>query len=193
MYIRKARPEDIDQIAAVEAACFPSAEAASRERLLDRLAKYPDCFWLGRDDFGELICYISGPVTKQADLLDEMYADPSFHDPKGDWLMLFSVCTMPDWRRQGLATLLLNRVVSEAEEKGLKGVVLTCKEDMVRYYGKFGFADEGVSASTHGGAVWHQMRLTFDEDFYLERMFYISDDPETNRQFMEEAIWGAQF
>ena len=41
------------------------------------------------------------------------------------------------------------------------GVVLTCKDRLVHYYAKFGFADEGVSASTHGDVVWHQMRLTF--------------------------------
>ena len=42
-----------------------------------------------------------------------------------------------------------------------KGLVLTCKPALVRYYACFGFADEGMSLSTHGGAAWHQMRLTF--------------------------------
>ena len=31
----------------------------------------------------------------------------------------------------------------------------------MHYYAKFGFVSEGVSASTHGGVVWYQMRLTF--------------------------------
>jgi len=29
------------------------------------------------------------------------------------------------------------------------------------YYAKFGFVNEGVSNSVHGGVVWYQMRLTF--------------------------------
>ena len=37
----------------------------------------------------------------------------------------------------------------------------TCKDRLVHYYAKVGFVSEGVSASTHGGVVWYQMRLTF--------------------------------
>ena len=42
-----------------------------------------------------------------------------------------------------------------------KGCVLTCKDRLVHYYETFGYRSEGVSASTHGGAVWYDMRLTF--------------------------------
>ena len=45
--------------------------------------------------------------------------------------------------------------------QGRKGLVLTCKEKLLHYYAKFGFVNEGVSASTHGGVVWYQMRLRF--------------------------------
>ena len=37
--------------------------------------------------------------------------------------------------------------------------MLTCKDKLLHYYAKFGFVNEGVSASTHGGVVWYQMRL----------------------------------
>ena len=30
----------------------------------------------------------------------------------------------------------------------------------MHYYAKFGFVNEGVSGSTHGGVVWYQMRLS---------------------------------
>ena len=49
--------------------------------------------------------------------------------------------------------------VKAAKEQGRRGVVLTCKEKLVHYYAKFGFVDEGISGSTHGNVVWHQMRL----------------------------------
>ncbi len=52
-------------------------------------------------------------------------------------------------------------VATVHEAQGRKGLVLTCKEALIHYYAKFGFLDEGVSSSQHGGAVWHQMRLTF--------------------------------
>ena len=55
-----------------------------------------------------------------------------------------------------------NEVIADAKEQGRKGLVLTCKNRLVHYYAKFGFADEGVTdKSTHGNVSWHQMRLTF--------------------------------
>lgn len=38
--IRTATLADLDAVAAVEAACFPAAEAATRAELADRLAHY---------------------------------------------------------------------------------------------------------------------------------------------------------
>ena len=51
MDIRTATMDDLEQIAAVERACFPAAEAATREEFAQRLAHYADHFWLcGRHD-----------------------------------------------------------------------------------------------------------------------------------------------
>ena len=52
-------------------------------------------------------------------------------------------------------------LIADARAQGRKGLVLTCKEALVHYYAKFGFVNEGVSGSTHGGVVWYQMRLKF--------------------------------
>ena len=70
---------------------------------------------------------------------------------------------MPEFRRRGYAERLLRHVVEEARAQGRRGLVLTCKDHLVHYYAKFGFVDEGLSDSTHGGVAWHEMRLTFDE------------------------------
>ena len=44
--IRTATFEDLDAIAALEAACFPAAEAATKEEFAGRLTHYADHFWL---------------------------------------------------------------------------------------------------------------------------------------------------
>ena len=59
------------------------------------------------------------------------------------------------------AEQLLKRAIADAKAQGRKGLVLTCKDKLIRYYAKFGFENEGVSESTHGDVVWNQMRLTF--------------------------------
>ena len=160
MNIRTATLNDLDAVTAVEAACFPAAEAATREEFAQRLAHYADHFWLMLDG-ARLVAFVDGMVTDQADLSDEMYENAALHSEDGAWQMIFGVNTLPDYRHRGLAEQLLRRAIDDARTQGRRGLVLTCKDHLVHYYGKLGFVSEGVSPSTHGGAAWNQMRLTF--------------------------------
>ena len=159
--IRTATMADLHAIARVEAECFPAAEAATAEEFKERLEHYADHFWLMFEG-DKLISFVDGFVTDEPDLRDEMYADASMHNPGGAWQMIFGVNTVPTHRRHGYAGQLIERAIADARVQGRKGLVLTCKPEKVAYYAKFGFTDEGISEnSTHGGVVWHQMRLTF--------------------------------
>lgn len=60
---------------------------------------------------------------------------------------------------------LLDEMYEDAREQGRKGLVLTCKEHMVHYYEKFGFVNEGLSESIHGGAQWYHMRYQMKISF----------------------------
>lgn len=161
MIIRTATVEDVEKIAAVEAACFPQTEAATKEQFAERVASYGNHFWLMFK--GEkLIAFVDGFVTDEKDLRDEMYENAGLHNEKGAWQMIFGVNTLPEYRRRGLAGQLLEQAISDAKKQGRKGLVLTCKDALLPYYAKFGFVNEGVSDySTHGNVVWNQMRLTF--------------------------------
>lgn len=160
MEIRTAVPEDLPAIIQIEQECFPEAEAASPASLTARVAGYPGHFWVLLDG-GTMVGFVNGLVTDEPDLRDEMYEDAALHDEHGAWQMIFGVDTIPAYRRQGCAGQLLRHVIAEAKAQGRRGVVLTCKEALVHYYAKFGFVDEGISQSTHGDVVWHQMRVTF--------------------------------
>ena len=74
MSIRHALPADVDTLAEIEAASYPSAEGASRQSIAGRVAVYPDCFWL-LDEGGEVKAFVNGFVTDMPDLTDEMYDD----------------------------------------------------------------------------------------------------------------------
>ena len=161
MHIRTAFLADLPAVTAVEAACFPAAEAATEADFAKRLAVYPNHFWLMEDNNGSLVSFVNGLVTDEPHLRDEMYADAGLHNENGAWQMIFGVNTLPAYRRQGLAEQVLRQVIEDAKAQGRKGCVLTCKEKLLHYYGKLGFVNEGVSQSTHGGVVWYEMRLTF--------------------------------
>lgn len=160
MEIRKGTIHDLAAVVSVEAACFPPAEAADENLFRERLTVYPDHFWLLFD--GEaLVSFVNGMVTSRPDLTDEMYEKAGLHEPDGKWQMIFGVNTIPAYRRKGCAKSLLRQMIADAEAQGREGLVLTCKEKLIPYYEKFGFKNEGVSDSVHGGAVWYQMRLRF--------------------------------
>ena len=184
MNIRYADMSDLAAVTAVEAACFPPAEAATEQDFAQRLRYYSGHFWLMFDG-GTLIAFVDGFVTDEPDLTDDMYENAALHNENGAWQMIFGVNTLPEYRRHGCAGQLLRRAVADARQQGRsglvltckellrraiddarkqgrKGLVLTCKERLIHYYARFGFVDEGVSEkSTHGNVVWHQMRLTF--------------------------------
>ena len=158
--IRTAVEQDLDAIAAVEAECFPAAEAATRAEFAERLRYYGNHFWLLWED-ETLAAFVDGMVTDAADLTDAMYADASLHNENGAWQMIFGVNTIPAYRKHGYAGELIKCAIEDARKQERKGLVLTCKDHLVHYYAKFGFENEGISESEHGGVRWNQMRLKF--------------------------------
>ena len=148
--IIQASPADLDAVTAVEAVCFPAAEAAGRQSFAHRLAAFPESFFLAVHD-GQIIGR------------DEMYEDSSLHDPEGAYQSIFGLDVLPEYRNCGIAALLMEHMIGDARAKGRRGLILTCKDRLIHYYEKFGYKNMGVSASVHGGAVWYDMLLEFGE------------------------------
>ena len=142
MEIRNATMDDLQAIAAVEAACFPAAEAATAEEFAGRLAHYAGHFWLLLEQ-GELVAFVDGFCTDMPDLTDEMYADAALHDENGAWQMIFGVNTLPRCRCRGYAGLLLQRAIADARAQGRKGLVLTCKEKLFALLCKVRLCERG--------------------------------------------------
>lgn len=161
--IRTAVSEDLDQVTAIEAVCFPKAEAADRASFAHRLATFPDSFFVAVHD-GKIIGFVNGCVTDEKTIRDEMYEDSSLHDPKGAYQSIFGLDVLPEYQRQGIAAKLMEQMIRDAKERGRKGLILTCKDRLIHYYEKFGYKNKGVSQSVHGGVVWYDMLLEFEEN-----------------------------
>ncbi|MFJ5623917.1 GNAT family N-acetyltransferase [Peribacillus loiseleuriae] len=74
---------------------------------------------------------------------------------------MFGVNTDPKYRKHGYAAKIMEQVIADAKKQGRKGCILTCKEELIHYYEKFGYKNEGISQSALGDAVWYDMRLEF--------------------------------
>jgi len=159
--IRPVRPEDLNMVTEVEAVCFPAAEAATRESFVQRIATFPECFFVAEHD-GKVIGFINGCATDERTIRDEMFEDSSLHKVDGCYQSIFGLDVIPEYQRQGIAAKLMNHLIENAREKGRKGLILTCKDKLIHYYAKFGYKNLGVSASVHGGAVWYDMLLEFE-------------------------------
>lgn len=170
MMIRHATIKDVKALALLEASCFPPQEAASEEQLRERIQHYGNHFWLLFEK-DELVAFADGFVSDHPDLTDDMYAHAEQHEEHGAWQMIFGVNTHPAYRHRGYATRILKKAIQESLEEGRRGLVLTCKENLIPFYQRLGFEDEGISVSEHGGVVWHQMRLKLDENQSIASLY----------------------
>ena len=79
------------------------------------------------------------------------------NNPKGKKVMILGLDVLPEYRGQGLAREIVRCYLQREEEKGRKEIVLTCLDEKVEMYKRFGFVDLGMSDSVWGGEEWHEM------------------------------------
>lgn len=158
--IRQVIPDDLDAVARVESVCFPEAEAATRDSFSQRIAAFPESFFVAEKD-GEIVGFINGCVTDERTIRDEMFEDTSCHKADGDYQSIFGLDVVPECQHQGLASRLMRHLIEDARKKGRRGLILTCKDRLIGFYEGFGYHSLGVSDSVHGGAVWYDMILEF--------------------------------
>lgn len=160
--IRQVTKDDLDAVTRVEAVCFPEAEAATRDSFSQRIDTFAESFFVAEKD-GEIIGFINGCVTDQKTICDEMFEDATYHKPDGVYQSIFGLDVVPEYQHQGLACRLMRHLIADAKEKGRKGLILTCKDRLIGFYEQFGYRNLGVSASVHGGAVWYDMIIEFED------------------------------
>ena len=160
--VRAVRQDDLESIAEIEAVCFPAAEAASRDSFKERIAAFPESFLVAEAD-GKLIGYINGCATDSPVIYDELFYSTTHHNQNGENLTIFGLAVIPEFRKQGVASQLMKHFVQTAKNLGKRKVILTCKERLIRYYECFGYVNNGISKSTHGGTQWFDMTLALDK------------------------------
>lgn len=158
--IRQAGPKDLDAVTAVENACFPPQEAATREAFQVRLAAFPESF-LAALDGDRIVGIVNGCCTTTPYLGDELYEPDCPHNPDNPWQTVFGLAVLPEYQHQGIASGLLRQLIALSRQRDKTGLILTCKQEKISFYEGFGFQCRGVSDSSHGGAVWYDMVLTF--------------------------------
>ncbi|WP_133468859.1 GNAT family N-acetyltransferase [Paraglaciecola marina] len=158
--IRQATHADINRMADIESVCFPESEAASLESFQTRFSAFPECFYVLELE-GIVVGHINGCVYSAPELPDALYSDVSLHCPNGAYQTVFGLAVEPQYQNRGYASALTKHFIEVSRLGKREGMVLTCKDYLVKFYERLGFIHGGVSASSHGGARWNDMVLTF--------------------------------
>lgn len=156
--IRIVEPEDLTACHTVEARSFPPSEAAWTTCLENRISMYPEGFLVAEHD-GKVVGQVNSGSTSKDDITDEEFKQLVGHDPDGHNIVIFSLSVLPEHRKNGVGGKLLTRFIQQARDLKKKRILLLCKNELVEYYARYGFKDNGVSDSDHGGAKWHEMGL----------------------------------
>lgn len=156
--IRNVRMSDLDEIVGIEKQCFPIDEAAGREVFQKRISAFPENFLVAEYE-GKLVGFINGCTTESSVIFDEMFHDIEYHIASGHNIAIFGLDVIKEFRGLGIAAQLILEFLNNARIKGKKSVILTCKLNLIQYYTRFGFVNNGMSESVHGGATWYDMSM----------------------------------
>ena len=160
---RVIKQSEIDEAANIEQICFPPNEACTPDKMEERIKAAPELFLVAVDKGnGKIAGFLNGISTNEYKFRDEFFLDAGLYDPDGKYVMLLGLDVLPEYRRIGLATEIVNVYCRKEKEKGRKSLILTCLDSKVKMYKKMGFTDRGIADSTWGGEEWHEMEIMLD-------------------------------
>jgi len=158
--IRQATIKDISRMATIEEICFSESEAASLASFQKRFLVFPECFFVLESD-GLVVGHINGCIFNAPELPDALYSDATLHCPQGGYQTVFGLAVDPQYQHKGYASALIKYFIEFSKNSEHNGMVLTCKDHLIKFYQNVGFIHQGVSDSSHGGVQWNDMLLTF--------------------------------
>lgn len=161
MKMRRAEMADLDEVMVIENIGFSPLEAAAREAMEERIEKISDTFIVAVGDGGKICGYVVGPAIYERYLADELFEETIPNPADAPFVSVLSLAVHPDSRHEGLAKALLEELEAVATGQGRKGITLTCLAELVPFYERNGYVNEGVSASQHAGEVWYNMVRMF--------------------------------
>lgn len=105
---------------------------------------------------------MNGISTSEDSFRDEFFTDASLYEPEGKNVMLLGLDVLTKYRGQGLARELVRQYRRRERDNGRSTLILTCLEEKVEMYQRFGFFDHGMANSTWGGEQWHEMAMEME-------------------------------
>ena len=152
--LREASLEDWKAIVAIEEANF-STEAAGAETIQKWIEQGQTNFLIA--ELNEKIAgYLVGSAVFSRHLTNEMIDNSSKQQRDSDFMTIQRLSIHPEFKGQGLGTLLLAACKEIAVARNQKGLQLVCSDDLISYYEMNAFINEGISERGDSHAILHE-------------------------------------
>ena len=162
--LREASLEDWKAIVAIEEANF-STEAAGAETIQKWIEQGQTNFLIA--ELNEKIAgYIVGSAVFLRHLTNEMIDNSSKQQQDSDFMTIQRLSIHPDFKEQGLGTLLLAACKEIAVAQNQKGLQLVCSDELISYYEMNAFINEGISERVDSHAILYE--LVWDNPYFKE-------------------------
>lgn len=154
--LRNVQTNDLNQLLAIENEGFSKEEAATKEAFVERIKLISDTFLVAEVE-GVIMGYINGPIIHQPYITDDLFEQIKENPKSGGYQSVLGLAVSKHARNLGIAKMLISKLEELVEENEREGITLTCKQELVSFYERFGFSSHGLSASQHGGIRWYNM------------------------------------
>ena len=154
--LRNVSKTDLEQLLLIENQGFSIEEAATKEAFIERIQLIPDTFIVAEKE-GEILGYMNGPIINQPYITDDLFKEIKENPKRGGYQSILGLAVSKQARNQGVARGLMKKMEELVEENDREGITLTCKQELISFYEKFGFVNHGLSESKHGGVSWYNL------------------------------------
>lgn len=142
LIIRPVTQDDLDAIVTIESDAFNMGKDMTRKDMIGRIANYPDTFLVAEIDH-QVVGHVFGPAFNHRYIRDELYFKNHPNRKDDQYQTVLSLAVSPKFRKQGIATKLLDELSNVAKKQNRVAVTLTCLPKLFSFYEKRGFVNEG--------------------------------------------------
>lgn len=143
--IRTVKMDDLDAIVELESSAFHMSEEMTRKDMIGRIENYPDTFLVAQVD-GKVVGHVFGPVSKECYIKDELYFKNQPNNAQYHYQTILSLATNQEYRKQGIASALIEELCKIAQSQDRRAITLTCLPKLFHFYEKRGFINEGKTS-----------------------------------------------
>ena len=143
--IRTVKMDDLDAIVELESSAFHMSEEMTRKDMIGRIENYPDTFLVAQVD-GKVVGHVFGPVSKERYIKDELYFKNQPNNAQYHYQTILSLATNQEYRKQGIASALIEELCKIAQSHDRRAITLTCLPKLFHFYEKRGFINEGKTS-----------------------------------------------